>query len=219
MRVFTTPTKTRGTRRGSAIRRPVPVLRRSPAATIQRAEIRHILHGPRLQARLTVGPSNDVYEREADRVADAVMRMPEADERIQRMCPECEEEIQRQAADELEEEELRAKSLPGKAAPGETPEVSDPVEARIRSLRGGGRPLPEATRAFFEPRFGESFAGVRVHDDARAQTLARAVDARAFTVGRDVVFGAGQLAPETTSGKRLLAHELTHVVQQTGGTR
>lgn len=87
------------------------------------------------------------------------------------------------------------------------------------SARRDPPPLPEPTRAFFEPRFGESFAGVRIHDDARAQTLARAVNARAFTVGRDVVFGAGHLAPETPTGKRLLAHELTHVVQQTGGSR
>lgn len=194
----------------------MPTISRTPATTLQRVAIRHILHGPRLQPKLTVGPPNDAYEREADRVADSVMRMPEPDERIQRMCPECEDELQRQPADELEEEEemLAAKSLPG-----ETPEVSDGVEARIQSMRGGGRPLPDATRSFFEPRFGESFAGVRVHDDARAQTLARAVNARAFTVGQDVVFGAGQLAPETPGGRRLLAHELTHVVQQTGRGR
>lgn len=215
MRTFATRTRTRSGTPATAPRRPVRVVSRAPATTLQRIAIRHILHGPRLQPKLTVGPANDAYEREADRVADAVMRMPESDERIQRMCPECEEEVQRQPADEEEEEELVA----AKSLPGETPEVSDGVEARIQSLRGGGRPLPEPTRAFFEPRFGESFAGVRVHDDARAQTLARAVNARAFTVGQDVVFGAGQLAPETASGQRLLAHELTHVVQQSGGGR
>ena len=78
----------------------------------------------------------------------------------------------------------------------------------------GGQSLPRATRAFFEPRFGHDFSQVRVHADARAARLAQAMQARAFTQGRDVVFGAGQYAPGTPAGQRLLAHELTHVVQQ-----
>lgn len=213
MRTFATHTRTKPRTPVRTPRRRVPVISRAPATTLQRAEIRQILHGPHLQAKLTVGAPDDAYEREADRVADAVMRMPEPDERIQRMCPECEEQMQRQPADELEEEEV----LSAKSLPGETPEVGDGVESQIHSLRGGGQPLPEATRSFFEPRFGESFAGVRVHDDSRAQTLARAVNARAFTVGQDIVFGGGQLEPDTAQGKKLLAHELTHVVQQTGG--
>src|SRR5690606_20940127 len=86
--------------------------------------------------------------------------------------------------------------------------------AGIASLRGGGRPLPSETRAFLEPRFGRDFSNVRVHTDARAAGLARAVQAQAFTVGRDVVFGAGAFRPETQAGRRLLAHDLTHVVQQ-----
>jgi hypothetical protein len=65
-----------------------------------------------------------------------------------------------------------------------------------------------------EPRFGTDFSAVRVHTDSNAQSLARSVNAQAFTVGNDVVFGAGQYAPESDSGKRLLAHELTHVIQQ-----
>ncbi|WP_152043377.1 eCIS core domain-containing protein [Salinigranum salinum] len=87
-----------------------------------------------------------------------------------------------------------------------------------RSGRAGGRPLPTSVRAFFEPRFGTTFDDVRIHTDSRAAAAARAVQARAFTVGRDVVFGAGAYAPETTRGRRLLAHELTHVVQQSGGS-
>jgi hypothetical protein len=81
-------------------------------------------------------------------------------------------------------------------------------------IRSPGRPLNPATRAFMESCFGHDFSQVRVHSDARAAELARTVNARAFTVGRDVVFGAGQYAPGTNKGRKLLAHELTHVVRQ-----
>jgi hypothetical protein len=81
-------------------------------------------------------------------------------------------------------------------------------------LRSPGQPLDTATRAFMEPRFGRDFSDVRMHNDATAAESARAVNALAYTVGRDVVFGSGQYAPGTAAGERLLAHELTHVVQQ-----
>jgi hypothetical protein len=81
-------------------------------------------------------------------------------------------------------------------------------------LQGGGQPLPRSERAFFEPRFGYDFSSVRIHTDAHAAEAARVAKARAFTVGEDVVFGAGHFAPETPAGRRLLAHELTHTVQQ-----
>jgi hypothetical protein len=81
-------------------------------------------------------------------------------------------------------------------------------------VRSPGRPLDTATRAFMEPRFGHDFSAVRIHADPRSAESARAVNAAAYTVGRDVVFGAGQYAPSTESGQCLLAHELTHVVQQ-----
>jgi hypothetical protein len=84
-------------------------------------------------------------------------------------------------------------------------------------LNSSGRPLDAGTRAFMEPRFGHDFSGVRVHTDAKAAESAQAVNALAYTVGRDVVFGAGQYAPGTSEGKRLMAHELTHVVQQREG--
>ncbi len=84
-------------------------------------------------------------------------------------------------------------------------------------LRAPGQPLDAATRAFMEPRFGHDFSQVRVHTDARAAESARAVNAQAYTVGRDVVFGTGQYGPGTLEGKRLLAHELTHVLQQGWG--
>jgi hypothetical protein len=120
---------------------------------------------------------------------------------IQRLCAECEEE-----------EAIRAKE-----SPGATPEVTPEIENGIQALRGNGQPLPEAVRAFFEPRLGSSLGHVRVHTDVQAAGMAQAVNARAFTLGHDVAFAAGQYAPETPEGRRLLAHELTHVVQQTGG--
>jgi hypothetical protein len=81
-------------------------------------------------------------------------------------------------------------------------------------LRSPGKPLDPTARAFFEPRFGRDFSQVRIHADDKAAASARAVDAFAYTVGRDIVFGASQFAPGTDSGRRLLAHELTHAVQQ-----
>ena len=94
------------------------------------------------------------------------------------------------------------------------PALAPPSVHRV--LASPGRPLDAATRAFMEPRFGHSFADVRVHADGQAADSARAVGARAYAVGRHVVFASGAYAPETTAGQRLLAHELAHVVQQGG---
>ncbi|MEK6337411.1 MAG: DUF4157 domain-containing protein [Acidobacteriota bacterium] len=85
-------------------------------------------------------------------------------------------------------------------------------------LRSPGQPLDASMRAFMEPRLGHDFSQVRVHTDTRAAESAGAVNALAYTVGRDVVFGAGQFAPSTIDGQRRLAHELTHVVQQRGAS-
>ena len=117
--------------------------------------------------------------------------------------------MQRQV--ELEEEMLQAKSREDA-----TSEVPNDLESEINAIRGGGRPLAESERAYFEPRFGRDFSQVRMHTDTRAAESARAVNARAFTVGQDVVFGAGQYAQGASEGRRLMAHELTHVVQQYG---
>jgi hypothetical protein len=179
-----------------------------------------------VQAKLTVGHPGDKFELEADQVADQVMRMPDpagkasaagedAGVRIQRRCSECEEEMQKQEIveglpPEVEEEEevLRGKESSGPLAAGPK------LESGFNAIRGGGEPLTAPVRDFFEPRFGYDFSGVRLHKDNAATELARDARALAFTVGRDLVFGAGQFAPETESGRHLLAHELTHVVQQ-----
>jgi len=94
--------------------------------------------------------------------------------------------------------------------------VPDDFASGVRSLQGGGHPLPGSTREFFEPRFGRDLGDIRIHADARAADMAQSVNARAFTVGSDVAFAAGQYSPETANGRELLAHELTHVVQQRG---
>jgi len=97
------------------------------------------------------------------------------------------------------------------AGPG-GPATAPPIVNDV--LRSPGQPLNTATRAFFEPRLGHDFSKVRVHHDPRAATSARAVNALAYTVGSDVVFDTGRYAPDTSSGRSLIAHELTHVVQQ-----
>ncbi|MES0491493.1 MAG: DUF4157 domain-containing protein [Leptospirales bacterium] len=102
-----------------------------------------------------------------------------------------------------------------KKATGSTPASSN-IESSIQSSRGGGRSLSAGERSYYEPRFGTSFGGVKIHTDSKAAHLSRSVNARAFTVGRDVFFGAGQYSPNTVQGKRLMAHELTHTVQQGG---
>src|SRR6266481_1369679 len=86
-------------------------------------------------------------------------------------------------------------------------------------LGSPGQPLDQATRAFMEPRFGHDFSQVRVHTNEKAAESARAVNALAYTVGRNVAFGSGQYAPGTVSGAKLLAHELTHVAQQAATAR
>jgi hypothetical protein len=95
--------------------------------------------------------------------------------------------------------------------------MSDVPSIVHEALRSPGQPLDAATRAFMEPRFGRDFSGVRMHTDARAAESARAVNALAYTVGHTIVFGAGQYAPGTPSGQRLLAHELAHTIQQLRG--
>jgi outer membrane protein OmpA-like peptidoglycan-associated protein len=107
----------------------------------------------------------------------------------------------------------RAKGLLQRTAVRNDP-VMDVPPIVHEVLCSPGQPLDRETRAFMEPHFGHDFSRVRVHTDARAAESAKAVNALAYTVGRDVVFGAGQYSPDTDKGKKLVAHELTHVLQQ-----
>jgi len=171
--------------------------------------------GPFFQPQLTVNTPGDAYEQEADEVADSVMRMQEGDAPIvqrmpltpvgdvQRKCANCEQE-----EEQAQRKETGSDSAGGKAAPGI---VGDVLSS------GAGRPMEAPTRQFMESRFGQDFSNVRIHTDSRAADSASAIQAKAYTSGRDIVFGAGQYQPESSSGKRLLAHELAHVGQQGGG--
>jgi hypothetical protein len=145
-------------------------------------------------------------------------------------------EVQRQA--EEEEEEIQTKSnLPRPAAVGRPAPASGPgggqpltsnpqagfeagpdIESRLAAHRGGGSPLPADVRAAIEPRFGADFSAVRVHTGGEADQLNRQLSAQAFTHGQDIYMGAGKYDPTSSDGQRLLAHELTHVVQQNSGT-
>ena len=173
--------------------------------TIGNQSVQRLLCSGRLQAKLTISQPGDIYEQEADRVADQVMASASVPS-IQRKCPACAEGA---PCPECEEETIQTKELPG-----HVPQVTPKVESSLTSLRGGGQPLAPSVRAFFEPRFGRDFSQVRVHIDAAAAKSARALDARAFTLGQDVVFGLGKYQPGSGEGRRLLAHELAHIQQQ-----
>src|SRR5581483_6295874 len=98
------------------------------------------------------------------------------------------------------------------------PAVSEEAPALLRqTLASPGRPLDSQTRAYMEPRFGRDFSGVRVHTDDVAAQSSNALNARAYTAGSDVVFSAGRYTPNSAAGRSLIAHELTHVVQQSDG--
>ena len=171
--------------------------------------VQRLLRSHHIQAKLQVSTPGDQYEQEADRVADTVMRMSDGNT-LQRQPLEKEEKPLEKRAGEEDETVHR------KAEDGNHLEVSPQTETQVDTLRGGGQPLPESMRAHFEPRFGYDFSGVRLHTGSDGAKAANAVSAKAFTLGSDIAFAAGQYSPETSSGKRLLAHELTHVVQQGG---
>lgn len=120
------------------------------------------------------------------------------------------------ASEECPECQKKRQALQRRATNSDAPALAPPVVHEV--LRAPGQSLHTETRARMEARFGHDFSRVRIHTDARAAESARAVNAFAYTVGRDVVFDAGSYAPETEKGRRLLAHELTHVIQQASAT-
>ena len=198
----------------------VPGSAASPIHRLQQAvgnrAISHLLQSRTIQPKLTVSHPGDESEREANRVADQVMRMPDTQGLatvrgsnsgvVQRKCAcdstggqpcECQQgtqTVQRRATS----------SAPVASIPSSVPQV----------LRASGRPLDEPTRNFMESRFGQDFSAVRVHTGGDATASAQSINAHAYTVGNNVVFGANQYQPATAIGRRLLAHELVHVLQQ-----
>lgn len=183
----------------------------------------HPLGAPAVQAKLTIGEAGDPLEREADEVAAAVLASDEECPSIscasanwrplQRtpISPYDDDDIQVEPASEEEEQE--AAMVQTKAIGPSVPAHGD-FATGVRALHGSGRALPGSLRASLEPRFGYDFGKVRVHEGGAAAHLAASINARAFTSGRDIVFGEAQFAPETRFGEKLLAHELTHVIQQ-----
>jgi len=163
-----------------------------------------------IQPKLQIGSVADPLEHEADVIADQVMNTPDestnlhaGDGTLQRKCSQCTEEERN--IDKLARTEARGS---GAVAAGDAPSIVKQV------LRRGGQPLDRQTRELFESRFKHSFASVRVHTDSLAAKSAAAVQAEAYTVGTDVVFAANRYSPRSSEGKRLLSHELAHVVQQ-----
>ncbi len=209
----------------------------------------HSTAPPIIQTKLTIGQPGDRYEQEADRVAEAVMRMPERGAiaasappqgaiasstassaiakatisgsinplSIQHVSRGSEEKLQQQRMEEEENEpEEEEDTLQAKEFTGQTRSVPVQWEDRFNARKGNGLSLPESVRTFMEPRFGYDFSQVRVHSDPQANRLASELNAKAFTQGKDIFFGSGYYQPHTKAGQQLLAHELTHVVQQAG---
>jgi len=160
------------------------------------------------QPKLTINSPGDEYEKEADEMADKVMRMqqpfvqakPLPITSVQRKCAHCEEEEEKNAQrKEMNDNEITADHT---------------LEDYVGNLNGRGQSLPGELRNFYEPRFGYDFSTIKVHTDSVAAKSAQSINALAYTSGNDIVFNSGQYSPDTDCGKRLLGHELTHVVQQ-----
>jgi hypothetical protein len=162
----------------------------------------------RVQAKLVVGAAGDAFEREADRVADLLIRRAEA--RPLDAAPDWEPSPPRERPLRVSRQTDRA----GDAGIDVPPDIA----ARVARLRGGGIPLPAGERALFEALLGVDLGAIRIHTDSAATQTARELNARAYTVGPDIAFGSGQYRPGTDSGRRLLAHELVHTVQQRGAS-
>lgn len=211
----------------------IPVFSSGSADRFQKPPLFPAPRLPRpIQAKLRIGAVNDPLEHEADRVADQVMRMPAPELSVAaapsgilrrkcacgdhtgagEQCAECGKEkngLQRKA-NHVSDAALDIRRFTGQP----TGEMNQAPASVGEALATPGRPLEPALRQDMEQRFGHDFGRVRVHLDSSAAASAREVGALAYTVGRDVVFAQGQFAPHSAQGRRLLAHELAHTVQQ-----
>jgi hypothetical protein len=162
------------------------------------------------QPRLSINQPNDAYEQQADHMADQVMRMPDPSVKrpgffkpaispLQRKCHECEEDDKKLHRKESSTGEVHADSQ---------------LNNYVSSLGSTGQSMSSTARQFFEPRFGYNFSNVKLHTDSVAAKSAQSINALAYTSGNNIVFNSGQYSPESDHGKKLIAHELTHVVQQ-----
>ena len=179
--------------------------------------------GIALQRKLTIGSANDAYEQEADRVADQVVKMdtvqtdatPTTGALVQRKCAACEhdEHVQKKPL-ATTISPLIQKTAAATGTDGGT--ASNAITNQINASKGNGHTMDNSTQHFMESRFGNDFSGVRIHTGSQAIQMSRDLNAQAFTVGNDIYFNEGKYNPDSTQGKHLLAHELTHTIQQKG---
>lgn len=185
-----------------------------------------------IQPKLTIGQPGDKYEQEADAVAAQVVQRINAPtslsaaqgQAVQRETAE-EEELQMkplvgpiQRQEVVSEDELQMKPMVQRREAIGGGAASPNLEQSIQSAKGGGQPLDKSIRQPMEQAFGADFSGVKIHTDAQSDQLNKSIQAKAFTTGQDVFFRQGAYNPQSRSGQELLAHELTHVVQQTDAT-
>ena len=158
-----------------------------------------------VQCKLSVGAPDDPIEHEADAMADKVMRVPEQNF-IQRKCAHCEEEetINRKPLTSF----IQRKESVGTAT------ATDALSNQINSTKGNGTMMDADTKGFMESRFGADFSGIKIHTGDEAVQMSRDIEAKAFTTANDIYFNEGQYQPGSSEGKHLLAHELTHTIQQ-----
>jgi hypothetical protein len=157
--------------------------------------VQRVIDQNTIQTKLTIGRSGDKYELEANRVANQISD---------------EDDLPMTGISRV------GRQYQTKIISEQNSQIKPDLETRIKAVRGQGQPLPESVRAFFEQRLGYDLSSVRIHTGGQAADLAGRLNARAFTLEKDIVFGSGQYTPETKTGRILLAHELTHVIQQGG---
>ena len=199
---------------GSSATSAAEIVPKQQCTATSTAQWLSFLGGHGLHPKLSVSNPGDPDEREADAIAERVMRMTApaaaplavgrfggAGDELARVCAGCEEDDERR---------IKRKAR----GPGIAPHAA---RAAADAVAAGGEPLGAAERAFFEPRFGHDLSAVRIHSDTAASRAAEGIDALAYTGGEHIAFAAGQYRPATAEGRRLLAHELAHTLQHSGG--
>jgi hypothetical protein len=166
---------------------------------------RGLSHELAIQPKLAIGAVGDKYEREADRVASQVVNQINTSEN---------QTIQREEMSS--DEALRMQAVMQHDSQGEAMATTPALETSINQAKGSGQPLPSTILQPMQKAFGADFRGVRVHADAQSDRLNQSIQAKAFTTGQNIFFKHGEYNPGNQQGQELLAHELTHVVQQNG---
>jgi len=167
--------------------------------------------GTRIHPKMEISQPQDQDEQEADAMAEYVVQQIESPESVQ---PEMGTNVEPVSAEQIQP--IRRESALHRQSTDGGMEASPEVETAIDQESGKGMPLPSNTREQMQEAFGVDFSSVRIHTYTNAQALNDAIEAEAFTTEQDIFFNQGAYNPSSTDGKRILAHELTHVIQQTG---